>query len=234
MIRLFILALFLSAIPAEGWARTIKMGDMANQKNQKVIKTGKTKSKFMGQEISCFENSDCPYDKECVALRCENVCKNSICAEGTYCAPAGKDKPHEFKCTECVINAHCPKGLFCDSDYTCKKPDPCEKAVCSPAAPFCMPKPFQSLPYTCVQCLNDSHCPPVAGLTRRCDDGYCLFNVEGNTSPKKTESPLDEPKPVAAPSSASLQQKELLPADQEEYYDDDYYEDGEYEEELED
>ena len=178
MNRLLFLALFLFTIPFDVSARSMKLGDMASQSQNMRLDSGRKKSKIM--EISCFENTDCPFHQECVALRCESVCKNSICAQGSYCIPAGKDTPHEFKCVECAVNAHCPKGFVCGAGYKCEKPDPCLNAVCSPAAPFCMPKPYKTLPYTCVQCLENSHCPPVAGLTRSCVDGYCLFNVEGN------------------------------------------------------
>ena len=182
MNKLLFLALFLSAFPFDAVSRAVKVGEMPSQQ-QTSFSAGGEPVKIV--EISCFENSDCSDDRECVALRCESVCKNSICPSKTYCVPAGKEKPHDFKCVECVGNYHCPNGFVCDADYTCKKPDPCLKAVCSPAAPFCMPKPYKTLPYTCVQCLANEHCPPVAGLTRSCIDGYCLFNVEGNIPKKK-------------------------------------------------
>ena len=187
----FILVLLLLSFPTEGYSRSVKLGDSINQKNRKLFDTGK-KSLYAGQEISCFENKDCPFDRECVALRCESVCKNSICAKGTYCVPAGKNKPHEFQCVQCAVDFHCAKGLFCDKDHTCKKVDPCINAVCSPAAPFCIPEPYKTLPYTCVQCLENKHCPPVAGLTRSCIDGYCLFNIEGNL-PKEQMPSIENP-----------------------------------------
>ncbi|MBR1946324.1 MAG: hypothetical protein IJ846_08565, partial [Alphaproteobacteria bacterium] len=110
----------------------------------------------------------------------------------------------------CVINAHCEKGMYCERDYTCKKIDPCIDAVCSPAAPHCMPKPYKSLPYTCVQCLEDSHCPPVAGLSRRCVDGYCLFNVEGNIPAQQKAEKVPE------------KEQELLPVEEDNGGYDDY------------
>ncbi|MBO4519915.1 MAG: hypothetical protein J5787_01780 [Alphaproteobacteria bacterium] len=196
MFRRLILFLLLLSFPIEGYAGVVKLGDAMNNKNRKLFKSEEKKSLYAGQEISCFENSDCPFDRECVALRCESVCKNVSCDEGTHCVPAGKDKPQEYKCAECATNKHCPPGLFCDKDYTCKRPDPCLKAVCSPAAPFCMPKPYKTLPYTCVQCLENEHCPPVAGLTRSCVDGYCLFNVEGNFPAGKTPPPVNQETPA--------------------------------------
>ena len=210
MRKFFFFALFLFVVPFDASSRAVKLGDLAKQPTQRSFKTGGGKAKIA--EISCFENEDCSYDKECVALRCESVCKSSICLEGTYCAPAGKDKPHEFKCVECTANSHCPEGLFCGADYTCQKPDPCLKAVCSPAAPFCMPKPYKSLPYTCVQCLENEHCPPVAGLTRSCVDGYCLFNVEGNIPAAQKK----ETTPDAVPADSSPVSPEVPLAEEEE------------------
>lgn len=183
MYRLLFLALFLSAIAFDASSRTVKLGDMAGQQRQQSLGGMRGKSSPVG-EISCFEDDDCSEDQECVALRCENVCKNSTCVGETYCLPTGKEKAHTFKCVECVVNFHCKNGMICGKDRTCIKPDPCINAVCSPAAPYCMPVPYKTLPYTCVQCLADEHCPPVAGLSRSCVDGYCLFNVEGNI-PKK-------------------------------------------------
>ena len=201
MIRLLVLALFLFAIPDFGNARAFKLSEMGNPENRPKKAFSDYDARYANQEISCFENSDCSFDTECVALRCERVCKYDVCPSGSFCVPAGERKPHEYKCVRCVIDMHCPQNHFCDRDFTCKKADPCEKAVCSPAAPFCMPKPYKSLPYTCVQCLDNTHCPPVAGLTRRCVDGYCLFNVDGNLPPdpaakQQPASPEDRGKDV--------------------------------------
>lgn len=209
MIRLFVLALLFFTIPFDGHSRAVKLGDMSGQQ-QTPLRLGYPRNLYKNAEISCFENKDCPYDRECVALRCESVCKVNICPTGSYCAPAGENKPHEYKCVECVINAHCEKGMYCERDYTCKKIDPCIDAVCSPAAPHCMPKPYKSLPYTCVQCLEDSHCPPVAGLSRRCVDGYCLFNVEGNIPAQQKAEKVPE------------KEQELLPVEEDNGGYDDY------------
>ena len=181
MIRLLFLALFLYAVPFDAEARVLKVGDPSSQRHQPTLE----RKSGAGVEISCFEDDDCSDAQECVALRCESVCKNSICSSKKHCIPAGQEKPHSFKCVECAVDYHCSDGFFCNSEHVCEKKNPCLKAVCSPAAPFCMPKPYKTLPYTCVQCLENEHCPPVAGLTRSCIDGYCLFNVEGNIPEKK-------------------------------------------------
>ncbi len=178
MLKFMMFVLCLLFIPSDGSARAVKLG--AKNNRQATMNFSSQTSALNDAGISCLENKECSYDQECIALQCVNVCKNASCSEGTYCAPAGQDKPHEYQCAECVVNFHCASGMFCDRDYKCKLPDPCSDAVCSPAAPFCLPKPYKTLPYTCVQCTQDDHCPPVAGLTRRCIDGYCLFNVDGN------------------------------------------------------
>lgn len=180
MLKILIFTLFLFSV-SDADAKVVKLGDMSQRPESMAVKMKNKK-----RALSCLENTDCPFDRECVALQCENVCKNALCPERTYCVPAGKDKPHTYQCVQCVVDIHCEKGLFCDKDYTCKKKDPCSTAVCSPAAPFCLPVPYETLPYTCVQCLENEHCPPVAGLTRRCVDGYCLFNVEGNIPVQET------------------------------------------------
>lgn len=217
MFKFLIVVLCLSLFPCEGSAKAVKLGSKPNQ--QKGLNFSSGTSSVNAAGISCFENDDCPYDKECVALQCVDVCKNNTCLTGTYCAPAGEDKPHQYQCAECVVNFHCSDGMICDRDYTCKYPDPCVDAVCSPAAPFCLPKPYKSLLYTCVQCTQDDHCPPVAGLTRRCVDGYCLFNVEGNIPQQPAQEDVQEEQPV----------QEQSPA--EEYYDEELYP---YEDEYED
>ena len=222
MLKFLMIIFSLSLFTSEGFARAVKLGQKGMQQNKvksaSVVSAGTV-------SVSCFENEDCPYDKECIALQCVDVCKNSVCLDGTYCAPAGKDKPHQYQCAECVVNFHCPDGMFCDRDYKCKYPDPCRDAVCSPAAPFCLPKPYQTLPYTCVQCTQDDHCPPVAGLTRRCVDGYCLFNIEGNIPKQATQETVQEQQ------SVQEQQPVQEQPSAEEYYDEDLYP---YEDEYED
>ena len=235
MYKYFIFALFVFFMPDEGYSRAVKLGDM-HQKNPTI---GGGANRSVVSSVSCLETADCPYDKECVALQCENVCKNDQCSPGTHCT-VFQDDPHKPKCVECISNFHCSQGMFCDQDFICKKINPCLKAICSPAAPFCMPEPYKTLPYTCVQCLEDSHCPPVAGLTRSCVKGYCLFNIEGNIPVQKQDQSVPAtPSPsavikkvhqveVAAPPSRAP----VVPAgqeqyDEEEYYDeeDEYYED---------
>ncbi|MBR1945904.1 MAG: hypothetical protein IJ846_06420, partial [Alphaproteobacteria bacterium] len=100
MIRLFVLALLFFTIPFDGHSRAVKLGDMSGQQ-QTPLRLGYPRNLYKNAEISCFENKDCPYDRECVALRCESVCKVNICPTGSYCAPAGENKPHEYKCVEC-------------------------------------------------------------------------------------------------------------------------------------
>ena len=232
MIRFFILALLFFLFPSEGNTRATKLGD-ANQTTQRSF-GNQASSIVRGAAVSCLETDDCPYDKECVSLQCESVCKIDSCSEGTHCA-ASSAEPHKPQCVECTEDIHCPRGMFCGK-HTCKKLNPCLNAVCSPAAPFCKPEPYQSLPYTCVQCLENSHCPPVAGLTRKCVDGYCLFNVEGNLSaPKQTPAPAANsqqpasaaappPPPPAAPAPSAKA------VDEEEFDDDEYEDEEEYEE----
>lgn len=155
------------------------------QKPQRKMSFGAGRNETVAGGISCLENKDCAVNQECAALQCVGVCENATCTDGLHCAPAGENRPHEYQCVECAAHGHCPDGMLCTVNYTCQKPDPCKDAVCPPAAPFCQPKPYKTLPYTCVQCETDEHCPPVAGLTRKCVDGYCLFNVEGNIPAQK-------------------------------------------------
>lgn len=220
MLKVLTIFLCLLIAPSDGSARAVKLGSKANQ--QPKLDFSSQTSSVNASGISCFENDDCPYDKECVALQCVDVCKNGSCLAGTYCAPAGEDKPHEYQCAECVVNFHCAEGMFCDRDYTCKVPDPCTDAVCPPAAPFCMPKPYKTLPYTCVQCTQNDHCPPVAGLTRSCVDGYCLFNIEGNIPKQPAENKTAaEPIREEPPADAEMYDEDLYPYEDE--YEDMYY-----------
>lgn len=186
------------------------------QKPQKKMSFGSGRSETVASGISCLENKDCDTDQECVTLQCVNVCQNATCSDGLHCAPAGKEKPHEYRCVECSSHKHCPEGMLCTVHYTCQKPDPCKDAVCSPAAPFCRPKPYKTLPYTCVQCETDEHCPPVAGLTRKCVDGYCLFNVEGNI-PAQKQIPEAQTDPAEQPPQQDAGEYE------DEYYGEEYY-----------
>lgn len=181
--RILALASLLTLLcAADADAKVVKLGDMVNGGRQGVS----TRAPVGGQikpVISCFENGDCAADQACRSLQCENVCKSNTCPTGKHCAPAGSDAPHEYLCVQCVNDYHCPQGMVCGADHFCAEPeavDPCLNAVCPPAAPYCTPQAYQSLPYTCVQCTENSHCPPVAGLTRSCIDGFCLFNIDGN------------------------------------------------------
>ena len=181
--RILALASLLTLLcAADADAKVVKLGDMVNGGRQGVS----TRAPVGGQikpVISCFENGDCAADQACRSLQCENVCKINTCPTGKHCAPAGSDAPHEYLCVQCVNDYHCPQGMVCGADHFCAEPeavDPCANAVCPPAAPHCTPQAYQSLPYTCVQCTENSHCPPVAGLTRSCIDGFCLFNIDGN------------------------------------------------------
>lgn len=185
---IFILGcLLVFAVPAE--ARTVKLSDMiaggTNMPNKKMRGAEKN------AQITCTDHKDCPFYEECVGLRCVNVCTADTCITGKYCVPAGPETPHRYKCVECFRNAHCPQGMECTGSFSCAKIDPCRQAVCSPGAPFCVGIPYKTLPYTCVQCTSDAHCPPVGGLTRRCVDHFCLFNVPGN---------IPAPNPASAPS----------------------------------
>ena len=165
-------------------AKVVKLGDMVNGGRQGV----NARAAGGGQirpTISCFENGDCAADQACRSLQCANVCKSNTCP------PAGSDAPHEYLCVQCANNYHCPQGMICGADHFCAEPeavDPCLNAVCPPAAPYCTPQPYQSLPYTCVQCTENSHCPPVAGLSRSCVDGFCLFNIDGNIPARQQPS----------------------------------------------
>lgn len=178
-------------------AKVVKLGDMVNAgrqgANARALGGGQIKP-----TISCFENGDCAADQACRSLQCENVCKSNTCPTGKHCVPAGNDAPHEYLCAQCANNYHCPQGMICGADHFCTEPeavDPCLNAVCPPAAPYCTPQPYQSLPYTCVQCTENSHCPPVAGLSRSCVDGFCLFNIDGNIPAR--QQPAAAPVPAA-------------------------------------
>lgn len=131
-------------------------------------------------EISCTENSNCHFSEECVGLKCVKICRPNPCIGGKHCVPTGPEEPHTYKCVECVYHEDCAEGYECVKGFVCAKKDPCREAICSPGAPFCVPEPFKSLPYTCVQCTDNSHCPPVGGLSRSCVNHFCLFNVAGN------------------------------------------------------
>lgn len=199
LLKLLIL-LLLTANASDVAAKSMKLGDMIDNRNAMNSRRITGPSVRPAQrETACMTNEDCPFQQECVALRCLDVCTPDTCIKGKYCV-ATKDKPHQYQCVECAANAHCPKGFECSpKSLSCVKIDVCRDAVCSPAAPYCIQVPYKTLPYTCVQCLTDEHCPPVAGLTRSCIDNYCLFNVENNIprKTKKTESDLvqteDEP-----------------------------------------
>ena len=229
--RFFVLALFLCLSPAQGNARAVKLGDSIQTKQTFGSQASAT---IAGAAISCLETDNCPYDKECVSLQCESVCKSDFCSAGTHCAALPTD-PHKPQCVECTEDNHCPRGMFCNQ-FACKKLNPCLNAVCSPAAPFCKPEPYQSLPYTCVQCLENSHCPPIAGLTRKCVDGYCLFNVEGNLpAPKQTPAPAaNSQRPASAaappPPPPAAPEPSAKAVDEEAFDDDEYEDEEEYDE----
>lgn len=180
------LALFLCSFSSQGNAAVYKLGASGGGGPVPINLSGQKKVQ-VNVKI-CVDNSECAVEEECVNLRCESVCKEEdVCPAGMYCVPKGDEEPHQFKCVECRINRDCQQGMYCEKDHTCKKIDPCLNAVCSPAAPFCTPEPYKTLPYTCVQCLENAHCPPLGGLTRSCVDGFCLFNVTNNIVPEKQD-----------------------------------------------
>lgn len=223
MVKLWLFVFCLIFCPADSYAKAVRLGNSganARNTNQKSVV-----STPAAAEISCFENQNCSVEQECVALRCVSVCTKDTCLAGKYCVAAGEENPHTYKCVECVRDFHCPDGFVCGPGYTCRKRDVCKGAVCSPAAPFCVPEPYESLPYTCVQCLDDSHCPPIAGLTRRCEKGYCLFNVEGNglTMPQPSAQ-----KPQAETAPPPVPQDQVEEGFEDEDEEDEYYEDEEY------
>ena len=188
MWKLLSVLLVLAAADAE--AKSLKFGTMIDNYGTNAQNDRRIRPQGFRQpaEKSCLTNDDCPFDRECVALRCLHVCTKDTCVSGKYCI-AHKNKPHVYQCVDCVISSHCPKGMECSpKTLTCVEKDVCRDAVCSPAAPYCIKVPYKTLPYTCVQCLTDEHCPPVAGLTRSCVDNYCLFNVENNI-PRQTGAP---------------------------------------------
>ena len=185
MKKFLFLALFFLTYSGSGFAAVYKLG--ASGGNPIPINmNGQGRGNI---EIkSCLDNDNCSNDEECVSLRCEKICRPDSCPNGKICTSAGDENPHQIKCVECRINRECKQGMYCDNDNKCKEVNPCLYAVCSPAAPFCTPKPYKTLPYTCVQCLENEHCPPVGGLTRSCVDGFCLFNVKGNIPSSQRES----------------------------------------------
>lgn len=146
-------------------------------------------------EITCTENSDCRFFEECVGLKCVKICQPNPCAKGKHCIPTGPDQPHTYKCVECVYHDDCPSGYECVKGFKCAKKDPCRQAVCSPGAPFCIPEPYKSLPYTCVQCTDDTHCPPIGGLSRKCVNNFCLFNIDGNIPAPSVPAPVPAEEP---------------------------------------
>ena len=78
MIRFFILALFFCLSPVQGNARAVKLGAM----NQPQTNLGSPSGATLKESVSCLETKDCPYDKECVTLQCESVCKKDSCSDG--------------------------------------------------------------------------------------------------------------------------------------------------------
>lgn len=227
MVKLWLFVFCLILCPADSYAKAVRLGNSgANNRN---VNQKSVSPKLAVPEISCFESQNCSDDQECVALRCVSVCTKDTCLAGKYCVAAGAESPHTYKCVECARDFHCPDGFVCGPGYTCQERDVCKEAVCSPAAPFCVPEPYETLPYTCVQCLDDSHCPPIAGLTRRCEKGYCLFNVEGNGLTKPLPAKEMPPKAEPAVPPVPLEQTEDGFEDEEE--EDMYYEDEEYAEE---
>ncbi|MCQ2914972.1 MAG: hypothetical protein MJ247_07250 [Alphaproteobacteria bacterium] len=172
---LFLMFSFCVSLSSECFAKTRKLMDGDNMNGaQSPLKLKRKAEKI------CESNNDCEYNQECVGLMCMHVCTKDTCPSNKFCI-AVKSVPHEYRCVRCYSNKHCPKGFICSKEtFDCEKEDPCKRSVCSPGAPYCIPVPYKTLPYTCVQCLEDSHCPPVAGLSRSCVDNYCLFNVEGN------------------------------------------------------
>lgn len=190
-----LLAFILVFNVSESAAKAVKLGDMINQP-QVTNKRVRVKGAQPAAEISCLTNEDCPFDRECVALRCMDVCTKDTCITGKECI-AVRSKPHQYLCVDCVFDRHCKEGLECSKEtFTCVKRDVCAAAVCSPAAPFCVPKPYKTLPYTCVQCLEDEDCPPVAGLARSCVDYFCLFNIEGNIPDRKEKKSKNKKEPL--------------------------------------
>lgn len=153
------------------FARSARLGE--SQSRFSIVKK-------VARQIPCDTNEDCPFGKECVASACIEICTKGLCAEGKYCLPT---KTRNYRCVNCLRNSHCSDKLVCNKNtYECEQPDPCKKAVCSPGAPFCIPEPYKNLPYTCVQCTLDEHCPPIGGVVRHCIQNFCLF--DGQTEPK--------------------------------------------------
>lgn len=205
MLKPFLILALLFAAP-QAQARTVKMGvtpggvgnAMMQQKKssaaaqqarrQKAMEAAKKQKKAAAAAPKeCLSTDDCPFTQECVALECRSVCYPESCPSGKRCT-AFKSKPHVFQCVDCLKDAHCPDGLVCSPEtFTCEKDDPCRKAVCFQDAPYCVPVAYKTLPYTCVQCTEDSHCPPVAGLSRSCVKNSCLFNVAGNIPAEKKD-----------------------------------------------
>lgn len=159
----------------------------------KSSRLGESQSRFSivkktVQQIPCNTNDDCPFGKECIASACIEICTKNLCSEGKYCLPT---KTHNYRCVNCLRNNHCPNNLECNKkSHDCELPDPCKKATCSPGAPFCIPEPYKDLPYTCVQCTLDEHCPPIGGVIRHCTDNFCLF--DGQKMPNVVEPAITD------------------------------------------
>lgn len=183
---------------AEAAARQTKARLLRQKKSRRYQQQQQQQQQQPETPQECLSTDDCPYNQECVALECRSVCYPDSCPSDKRCT-AFKDRPHTYECVDCLRDGDCPDGQICSQDtFTCEKDDPCRKAVCFQDAPYCVPVAYKSLPYTCVQCTEDAHCPPVAGLSRSCVKNSCLFNVAGNI-PADSKTVDDENKKTERP-----------------------------------
>lgn len=215
MFKFAVFAALLALLPCDGSARSVKLGDPSASGS-----TNPTMVRPSNEQITCTENSDCKFSEECVGLRCVKICNPNPCIDGKFCIPTGPEEPHTYKCVDCLYHEDCPEGMECVKGFKCAKKDPCREAVCSPGAPFCVPVPYQSLPYTCVQCTDDTHCPPVGGLSRKCVNHFCLFNIAGNIPSPEPVSPEPDVQEQPAPVQEEIQPS---PADEYGEYGEYYY-----------
>jgi hypothetical protein len=96
----------------------------------------------------------CPGNSACQEVNsiAVNLCVSgtAVCCYGDACAnpcQAPTPYPLEGTCVECVEDAHCGEGKYCE-----QLSHSCMDAACQP------PTPFQLDDGSCVECKNTSHC----------------------------------------------------------------------------
>ena len=111
----------------------------------------------------------CPTNSSCQSVNAlpVDLCISSTapCCYGDDCAnpcQAPTPYPQGGECVECIEDAHCGEGKYCEQvSHTCMS------AACQP------PTPFQKPDGTCVECLNTGHCA-AKGATYGCNNNACV------------------------------------------------------------